>query len=168
MLLICGNLRMLDDDGRVEPFRHGNAGVGELPIPAAHPRASVGHFAIGQVGKIGPMQRNGVHGARERAGHIVRGAHVVRQHAPHRFRQGNALHQLALHLACMVGGCRAPAPAEALRLRVQRRQRRRHRVLARQLYMLRMVPHDRLFPDARRKGDAQRIRNPPPGTRPPG
>ena len=146
MLLICGNLRMLDDDGRVEPFRHGNAGVGELPIPAAHPRAGVGHFAIGQVGKIGPVQRNGVHGARKRAGHIVRGAYVIRQHAPHRFRQGNALHQLALNLARMVGGSRAPTPAEALRLRVQRRQRCRDRFLARQLYMLRMVPHDRLFP----------------------
>ena len=100
----------------------------------------------GQVGKIGPVQRNGVHGARKRAGHIVRGAYVIRQHAPHRFRQGNALHQLALNLARMVSGSRAPTPAEALRLRVQRRQRCRDRFLARQLYMLRMIPHDRLFP----------------------
>ena len=146
VLLICGNLRMLDDDGRVEPFRHGNAGVGELPIPAAHPRAGVGHFAICQVGKIGPVQRDGIHSARERAGHIVHGAYIVRQHAPHRFRQGNALHQLAFHLARMVGGRLRATPAEALRLRVQRRQRCRHRILARQLYMLRMVPHGHLFP----------------------
>ena len=54
--------------------------------------------------------------------------------------------EYTLPLARMVGGSRAPTPAEALRLRVQRRQRCRHRFLARQLYMLRMVPHDRLFP----------------------
>ena len=144
---------MLDDDGRVEPFRHGNTGVCELPVPAAHPRAGVGHFAICQVDKIGPVQRDGIHGAGERAGHVVHGAYVIRQHAPYRFRQGNALHQLARNLTRMefpgIGAfCLRlhAAPAETLRQRVQRRQRRRNRLLARQLYMLRMVPHGRLFP----------------------
>ena len=148
MLFICGNLHVLNHNGRVEAFGHGHARVRELPVAPAHPRAGVGHFAFGQAFEVRPMQRHGIHGARQRVRHVGLRHHVVGQHASDRLGQRNLLHQLARNLARvhLVGrrtcsGRQRAAPAETVGLRVQHGQRFGHRFFARQLYMLRMVSH---------------------------
>ncbi len=145
--LVLGYLHMLDHDSRIEPFRHRHARVRELPIDAAHPLRRVGQLAGGQVGEVGPVQRDGVHGAGQRRGHVVARLHVVRQHAPDGVCKRHLLDHLALHLAHVRRIAFAvAAPTETGRLRLKRGKRLLDRFLARQLNMLGMISHRDSFP----------------------
>ena len=81
-LLVFRHRDVLYDDGGVESGGHGDAGVGELPVDAAHPAARVGHDAFAEALEGGPMHGDGVHAAGEHVGNVRASAHVAGEHAP--------------------------------------------------------------------------------------
>ena len=80
VLLVCRNAHVLDNNGGIEAFGHGRAGVGELPVSAAHPRGGVGNAVF----EIGPAHGDGVHAAGQDVRHGAARRDVFCQNSPER------------------------------------------------------------------------------------